>query len=226
MAGLLASLPALKLSEDYLAIVTLIFAEVIRLVIKNEYWIAGGAVGLRGIPPIMSIEGLSHEAFLAINALIVYAVLAFLCVVAYMLVNSPYGRIMRAMREDELAAQALGKNTFKCKAQIFVLSSMMLGAAGSLLAHYVAYVGPELFVISMTFAAFIMSIIGGAASIGGALVGAAVMKAIERGMRIAKDYVGLPIDPNNLMFIFTGVLMLVLLMFRPEGLLKERPVKT
>lgn len=226
-AGFLTSLPTLRLRGDYFAIVTLVFAESLRTVLKNETWIAGGPVGLQGVPSFLPSEGLSYELYLSLNLMLVYSVFAVFYIFSHFLLNSPYGRIMRSIREDELSSESLGKNTFRCKVQVVTISSAMSGAAGGILAQYIGYVGPDFFLpLVMTFSVWIMSVLGGHANITGALLGASVVKCIERGARILKDFVNVPIDPNNLMYMLTGALMIAMLLLRPEGILKERPIKT
>jgi len=228
IAGLGMSLPALRLREDYLAIVMLVFGEVLRIILKNEIWIAGGPFGLTGIPPVHPLlrEINTEELYIAINVVIVYGVLLVLYVLLEILVNSPYGRVLRGIREDELATQCLGKNTFRCTAQIFALGSAIAGVAGSLYAQYVGYTCTRMFLPIVTFTVMVMCILGGAGNNKGAILGALIMIGLERGTRIAKDHLRVPIDPHNLMYILTGVLMVLFLFYRPSGVLKENPVKS
>lgn len=226
LAGLLMSLPALRLREDYLAIVMLVFGEVIRIILKNEIWIAGGPFGLTGIPPALALLKAidTEELYIAINVVIVYSILLVLYMFLEILVNSPYGRVLRGIREDELATQCLGKNTFRCMAQIFVIGSAIAGIAGSLYAQYVGYTSTRMFMPIVTFTVMAMCILGGAGNNRGSILGALIMIGLERGTRIATDYLGMPIDPHNLMYILTGSLMVLFLFYRPSGMLKENPV--
>lgn len=227
LSGLLMSLPALRLREDYLAIVMLVFGEIIRIVLKNEIWIAGGPFGVTGIPPAFAFMRAidTEEFYIAINMVIVYGILLVLYVLLETLVNSPYGRILRGIREDEQATQCLGKNTIRCMAQIFVIGSGVAGVAGSLYAQYVGYISTRMFLPIVTFTVMVMCILGGSGNNRGAILGALIMVGLERGTRIAKDYIGVPIDPQNLMYILTGTLMVLFLFYRPSGMLKEKPVK-
>ena len=228
LAGLLMSLPALRLREDYLAIVMLVFGEVIRIILKNEIWIAGGPFGLTGIPPALPLlRGIeTEELYIAINVVIIYGILLVTYVLLEMLVNSPFGRVLRGIREDEVATRCFGKNTLRYKAQIFAIGSAIAGIAGSLYAQYVGYTCTRMFMPIVTFTAMVMCILGGVANNRGSILGALIMIGLERGTRIAKDYLSLPIDPSNMMYILTGSLMVVFLLSRPSGVLKENPVKS
>lgn len=225
ITGVLISLPALKLRAIYLAIILLLFAETFRLIFKNEMWIAGGPIGLKGIPSAFYIQG-TIETILLCNLIFVYAIFLLFAVVTYIIINSPYGRIMRGIRENELVTKVLGKKTWHCKLQVLFIGSAMAGAAGSIYSQYMGYVGSELFLTEVTFTVIVMSIIGGVSTIEGAIIGAGLLEGIRRGTRILKDYMYLPIDPNNLMFILTGILLVLIMLFKPTGLLKEKPIKT
>lgn len=226
LVGTLMSLPALRLKPDYLAILLLVSGEFMRLILKNEAWIAGGPVGLKGVPSAFPVEVGSYETFLVLNVALVYGILLVFYFLSWSIVNSPYGRVIRGIREDELATQMLGKNTLRYKMQIIAISSAMAGASGSLFAQYIHYVGPELFLPEVTFTAFVMSILGGSANLSGAFLGTMILQVLVKGLRIAKDYLGVPIEPNNLMFILMGISMVIILMKRPEGILRERRIKT
>jgi branched-chain amino acid transport system permease protein len=219
--GFLVSLPALRLREDYLAIVTLTFGEIIRIFIKAQ----GIGGGVRGI----SIAQIFHfDTILAgrlANIGLAFGLLALCFVFAQLLANSPYGRIMRAIREDQTAAQSYGKGIQRYKAQVFTMGSAIAGIAGALLAQYTVYIEPDTFLPGLTFTFWIMVMLGGPGNNWGALLGAAVVMVFEKSTVILKDYVHLPIDPNNLRFILYGVLILLVLFYRPSGLIKESPVK-
>ncbi|MEM2928384.1 MAG: branched-chain amino acid ABC transporter permease [Nitrososphaerota archaeon] len=225
LIGLISSIPMIKVKEDYFAIITLALSECIRIILKNEYWIAGGPIGLKNIPSAFPLKNLSYEIFLILNLFLVIGILLSFHLIVKILTNSPYGRILKAIREDETLTQILGKNTFKYKAQIFIIGSAMAGAAGSFLSQYVGYISTDLFLSTTTFTIWIMCIIGGPSNINGAIIGAFIMRGIERGTRILKDYTNIPIDPNNFMFIITGILMVLFIMYKPEGIMKEKRMK-
>ena len=222
--GLVVSLPALRLRADYLAIAVLAFGEILRLIVKSEYWLARGDWGIR-VLPIFPWTG-SHLAYRLENIGLVYFCLAICFLVVQLLANSPYGRAMRAIREDEVAAEALGKNRSKFKAQALMLGSAMAGIAGGLYAQYLQYVLPGMFMPMVTFTVWIMVLLGGPANNWGVLLGAALVEVFDRGTNIAKDYITLPVDPTNLQYILFGALIIFVLLYRPQGLLKESSIKT
>jgi branched-chain amino acid transport system permease protein len=223
--GLLISLPALRLRTDYLAIAILAFGEILRLIVKSESWIAGGDWGI-SVAPAISTAGASHHVGVLVNIGLVYFCLLICFVIAQLLANSPYGRVVRAIREDEIAAEALGKDRAKYKAQILMIGSAMVGVAGGLYAQYLHYVLPSMFMPMVTFTVWIMVLLGGPGNNWGALLGAGLVELFKYGTNLAKDYLNLPVDPINLQYILFGVLIILVLFYRPQGLLKESPIKT
>lgn len=223
--GLLISLPALRLREDYLAIVTLTFGEILRLIVKSEDWIGGGVWGMT-VPPAISIAGASPQDKILVNIGLVFFCLLICFVILQLLTRSPYGRVIRAIREDEVAAEALGKDRARYKAQVFMLGSAMAGVAGGLYAQYIRFIDPYMFLPMVTFTVWIMVLIGGPANNWGAILGATLVQIFDRGTNLAKDYITLPIDPINLQYILFGVLIIVVLLYRPQGILRESEIKT
>ena len=223
--GLLVSLPALRLREDYLAIVTLAFGEIIRIVVKAEHWIARGVWGI-AVPPAINLGDATYGITVLVNIGLVFFCLILVFILVQYLVNSPYGRIIRAIREDDVAADALGKNKFKYKAQIFMMGSAIAGLGGALFAQYIGYIDPQMFLPILTFTIWIMVILGGPANNWGVVLGAVLVQLFERGTTIVKDYIALPFDPNNVQSILFGILIIVILLYRPSGLLKESKIKT
>jgi len=223
--GLAVSLPALRLRTDYLAIAILAFGEILRLIVKSEDWLAGGDWGVT-VSPAIALAGASHRVDALVNIALVYICLFICFFVVQLLANSPYGRAMRAIREDEVAAEALGKNRTKYKAQALMLGSAMAGIAGGLYVQYLHCVLPGMFMPMITFTVWIMVLLGGPANNWGALLGACLVEIFDRGTNIAKDYLVLPIDPSNLQYILFGALIILVLLYRPQGLLKESKIGT
>ena len=221
--GLLVSLPALRLRMDYLAIAVLAFGEILRLIVKSEEF-AGGNWGTP-VSPIFPYTG-SYIIYRLENIGLVFLCLIICFLVLQLLANSPYGRVLRAIREDEVAAEALGKSKAKYKAQALMLGSAMAGLAGGLYAQYLQYVLPGMFMPMVTFTVWIMVLVGGPGNNWGALLGAALVQIFARGTNIAKDYIALPVDLNDLQYILFGALIIFMLLFRPQGLLKESTIKT
>jgi branched-chain amino acid transport system permease protein len=222
--GLLVSLPALRLREDYLAIVTLTFGEILRMILKSEEGIANGVRGL-SISPALPFHLSGYQAGLLGNIVLVFVFLAGCYVLVQMVSNSPYGRIMSAIREDQLATDAYGKHVTRYKAQVFMMGSAIAGLGGALYAQFVGLIVPDSFLPAMTFTIWIMVILGGPGNNWGAILGATAVQIFQNGANILKDYVYLPVDPNNLQYILFGVLILLVLFFRPSGLLRESPVR-
>lgn len=217
--GFLIAIPTLKLREDYLAIVTLAFGEIIRLFLLNEMWLTEGPMGLSGIPQPM------HGLFSHYSLFYAIFVLFFLLICYYLaerIVNSPFGRVLKSIREDETAAQAMGKDTFAFKTRAFFIGSCMAGLAGSLFAHYITYINPEMFLPMITFSVWTMMIVGGKANNFGVIFGAVLIQLFERSTRFLKDIVSLPIEPYNLRIIVIGLLLILFMMYMPDGILKER----
>jgi len=223
IVGLLVSFPALRLRADYLAIAVLAFGEILRLIVKSEDF-AGGDWGMT-VSPIFPYTT-SSLIYRLENIGLIFIFLAICFIVVQLLANSPYGRAMRAIREDEVAAEALGKDRARFKAQAFMLGSAMAGLAGGLYAQYLGYVVPGMFMPMVTFTVWIMVLLGGPANNWGVLLGAALVEIFDRGTNIVKDYIALPVDPSDLQYILFGALIIFILLYRPQGLLKESMIRT
>jgi branched-chain amino acid transport system permease protein len=210
-----------RLRSDYLAIVTIGFSETLRLVLLNEEWLTRGPHGLSGIPrPFETLgRGTSEVAYLALLVVAVVVVYATL----ERLVRSPLGRVLRAIREDEDAAVALGKDVVAFKVRSLVLGAAIAGLAGAFYAHYINYVVPDQFLPLVTFYVWIAVILGGSGSNAGALIGTAVLLVFLEGTRFLKDW-GLAVDEARLAafrFVVVGLALIALVRFRPQGLLGE-----
>ncbi len=219
--GFLVSLPALRLREDYFAIVTLTSGEILRTIIQNQ-GIGGGYNGI-------SITQLFHFQTLLANRLanigLTFAFLGICFVFAQLVANSPYGRIMRAIREDQTAAQSYGKNIQRYKSQVFIMGSAIAGIGGALFAQYSANIEPGSFLPFLTFTIWMMVMLGGPGNNLGVILGAAVVQVFQKSAAILKDYVHLPLDPINVQYILFGILIIIVLFYRPSGLMRESPVK-
>ena len=191
-------MPSLRLRGDYLAIVTLGFGEIIRVFILNIDAV-GGARGLGGIPKYASF---GWVYFFAVASIVLVA----------RLVNSSFGRTLLAVREDEIAAEAMGVNTTRTKVISFVISSAMAGVAGGLFAHYLMYVHTNSFTFLKSIEIIIMIVIGGLGSITGSVVGAVLYIGLTEGLRAAEQY---------RMVVFSLLLILIMI-FRPQGLTGHR----
>lgn len=218
--GFLVALPTLRLRADYLAIVTLAFGEVLRLFFLNETGLTGGPMGIRGIPqPVYSVFEGNYMLF---YVSVVYASLLICYLFSERIINSPFGRVLKAVRDDEDAVQAFGKNTFVFKTKAFVIGSCMASVSGILFAHYLAFISPDMFLPALTFSVWTMMVIGGKANNSGVILGAIMIQVFERGTRFLKDVVVLPIEPYNFRIIVIGILLILFILYKPEGIIKER----
>lgn len=212
----------LRFRSDYLAIASIGIAEIIRLVIKSEPALTNGARGIPGIPRPMSDIGYmeSQIAYL----IIVLAVL----IAAYVLVerqfNAPWGRMMRAIRDNEDAAKAMGKDVEFRRLEAFIFGAALMGLGGALFAHFNRSITPEAIdPMVATFLVWIMLILGGSGNNRGAILGAAVVWIIWSVSEIATDR--LPheyaIQAKYIRLFLIGLMLQLVLRFRPEGLLPE-----
>jgi branched-chain amino acid transport system permease protein len=197
-AGFLVGVPSLRLRGDYLAIVTLGFGEIIRVFILNIDAV-GGARGLSGIPKLA-------------NFFWIYLFAAITILVVSRLVRSSFGRTLIAIREDEIAAEAMGVDTTRSKVISFVVSSALAGVAGGLFAHYLMYIHTNSFTFLKSIEIIIMIVIGGLGSITGSVLGAVLYISLTEGLREFAQY-------RMVLFSF---LLVVLMIVRPQGLLGHR----
>ncbi|MFQ6084790.1 MAG: branched-chain amino acid ABC transporter permease [Candidatus Bathyarchaeia archaeon] len=223
-SGFLIAIPTLRLTEEHLAIVTIAAGEILRLFLLSETWLTNGSVGLSGIPrPMFSVFRENYHLF---YVGLVFLFLFIFYLIAERIVYSPFGRVLKAIREDETATKALGKNVFMFKTKSFVIGSGMAGVAGSLFAHYITFIAPIMFLPTLTFSVWIMIIIGGRANNLGVILGAVLIQLFERSTRFIKDFVTLPFDPANVRLIVIGLLLILFMIYRPEGVLEERKVRS
>jgi len=205
LAGYLVGLPSLRLRGDYLAIVTLGFGEIIRVLILNIDTI-GAARGFSGIP---------HWG----NFFWVFLVAGLTIVISWRLVQSSVGRAFLAVREDQIAAEAMGVDTTKYKVKAFVIGSFMAGVAGGLYAHYTMYLNPQTFMFVKSFEVVAMVVLGGLGSISGSVVAAVILTFLPEGLRSVKDYMPGGRDPRMVIY---SIMLIVLMLTRPQGIFGRR----
>ncbi len=226
VAGLLALLigiPTLRLRDDYLAIATIGVAEIIRLVISREAWLTHGTRGIGSIPrPLHGVIPFEYNFFY------LFVVIAFLVVIYFAIekgIRSPWGRVLKGIREDEDATQALGKDVRNFKLQSLVLGSIIMGVAGALYAHFYGFISPEgeAFRPIRTFIIWVMLISGGSGNNKGAILGAFVIWGIWSGSEILTGYLpaAIQIQASAIRVILIGVFLEIILLTRPQGLLGE-----
>lgn len=148
--------------------------------------------------------------------------LAIVYVLAERILRSPFGRVLKGIREDETAVQALGKNTYAFKMTILVIGSGMAGLAGSLFAHYITYIDPSSFVMWLTFFIFLIIMLGGLGNHLGAVIATVVFVAFREGLRFVTLPAGL--NPAALQQLLFGVLLIVTTIFLPRGIIPERKI--
>lgn len=196
--GILIGIPALRLKGDYLAIVTLAFGEIIRVLI--EYFnFTGGAQGLSGIPQMKSFE-------------VIY-VITIICVACmYSVMTSRHGRAVLAIREDEIAAEASGINTTYYKTYAFALSAFFAGIAGAMYAQNIGVIDAKVFDYNKSFDILVMVVLGGMGSFTGAVISSTVLTIIPEYLRSFAGY----------RMICYSIILIVMMIFRPEGLLGRK----
>jgi ABC-type branched-subunit amino acid transport system permease subunit len=213
---------SIRLSDDYLAIVTIGFGEVVNILLLNEDWLTGGALGIANIPRPMSsiIPAAQYDNVLPLFAILLVG-LVFVALEA--LVRSPFGRALRAVRDDPVVAGSLGKPVLLLRIKAFAIGSAVMGIAGSLHAFYLTYIDPGQFTSITTAYAFMAVILGGRGSNIGLLVGASTIMALIEATRFLKDALNM-IDGVQLFALRLGLVglgIILLLRLRPQGLLAE-----
>jgi branched-chain amino acid transport system permease protein len=219
----LIGIPTLKLGEDYLAIATIGIAETVRLIFNNEQWLANGPRGLAGLPQPLS--GLVEARFYNyIYLMIVILILVILYLATERAIRSPWGRVLRAIREDEVSASMSGKKISSFKMQAFVFGAMVMGVGGALYAHYTKAISPDVFTpLYGTFIIWVMVIAGGSGNNKGVMLGAFVVWAIWIGTQFITDFLPYTLKARApyIRFLIIGILLEIILLYRPRGLLGE-----
>jgi branched-chain amino acid transport system permease protein len=198
LAGLLVGVPSLRLKGDYLALVTLGFGEIIRVIFQNVE-VLGGALGLNGIPPYTTIFWV-----LAVAAVTVFVV--------YCLVHSTYGRGFIATRDDEIASEAVGLNTTNYKIVAFVVGAFFAGIAGGLYGHFKMTITPTGFDFTKSIEIVVMVILGGMGNTLGVILAAILLTLLPELLRSVADY----------RMVIYSLLLVVLMLVRPQGLFNFR----
>ncbi|MBS7634007.1 branched-chain amino acid ABC transporter permease [Candidatus Bathyarchaeota archaeon] len=225
LAGYLVSYPTLRVGPAFLGITILSFGEMLRVFMKH-FAPTGGAYGMLGIPhPFAWIPdpAIKNTSFLILTLAILIGVLIYF----ELLVNSPYGRVLKSIREDETASLCIGKPVPQIKARLLFVASGISGVAGALYAFYLGAITPDMFITAVTFEVWSMVILGGRGNNFGALLGASVFSLLNRATSILNFlFSDLPIDPNYFRWMITGALIVIILMYKPKGIIAEKPIKT
>ncbi len=210
--GVLLSLPVLRLRGDYLAIVTLAFGEILKMVLQNWGSVTGGATGISLIPRpwLFGITVTPRMAAIYIYY-IVFAFVIISIISVSRLENSRIGRAWEAMREDEIACQAMGIDLVRNKLLAFVLGSVWAGVAGVLFASQTTYINPDSFTIWESILILCVVVLGGTGSISGVILGALIIKLLPEYMRAFAQY----------RLLIFGLALVLMMIFRPGGIIQK-----
>lgn len=231
-------LPTLRLRGDYLAIATLGFSEIVRIVALNEEWLTNGGLGVGGIPTLLSTWPLSltepviepladltgSQPRTVLNLILVMTLAIIVFFVLRRIQVSPWGRVLRTIRADEDIAQALGKNSYWFKMQAFVLGSVIMAIAGWYYVHQARFMLPAELEPIETFYIWIAVILGGSGSNRGAILGGFAVVVILQGTRQINELVDsllffLTVDVSALRLLLVGLLVIAVVRLRPQGIL-------
>ena len=220
LLGIIIGYPSIRLKGDYLALATFGLGIIVYSISKNWVSLTRGPMGLPGIPQF-SIFGynLSSSGIY----LILVAIFVFISyIVIRNIVKSPWGRVLKGIREDELAVLALGKNINKYKLIVFIVGAFFAGIAGSLYAHYITFIDPSSFTVMESITVLLMVVFGGMGSLGGSFIGAAILIIFPELLR----FLGMPSSiAAPLRQMIYGLLLIVLMIWRPQGLLGKYKFK-
>ncbi|MER8578772.1 branched-chain amino acid ABC transporter permease [Mesorhizobium sp. M1423] len=226
VAAAITGIATLRLRSDYLAITTFGVAVVVQLVALNAQKLTGGPFGIGFIPrPFGGLAetpllfNLSNLAVVSVVTLIVYLALEHLS-------RSPWGRVLKALREDERAAISLGKSARFYRVQAFAVGGAIMGLAGALQAHFTGFIAPDNYLPALTFQVWVMLIVGGSGSNIGAVIGSILVWAIWAGSGALTSVLFSPEQQAraaSLQIVAIGVMLCVILLVRPNGLFGDRP---
>ncbi len=205
-----------RFKDDYYALVSFGFNIIVYSIFLNWQDVTRGPLGIPGItrPSLFGYELQSNTAFLILTLVIMLAIYG----VCYFIVNSSFGRVLKAIREDEKALQVFGYKTSRYKLVTFVVAAMLAAVAGSLFASYITFIDPSTFSLNESIFILAMIILGGLASLRGSLVGALFLILLPEALR----FVGFPTDiAAQMRQAVYGLLLIALMLYRPQGLMGE-----
>jgi branched-chain amino acid transport system permease protein len=216
LLGLIIGFPSIRLKGDYLALATFGLGVIVYSVSKNWVDLTRGPMGLPGIPKF-SLFGFELQPVWAYLIL----VLVFICITVFAInriVDSPFGRILKSIREDEVASLSIGKHVNKYKLIVFIVGAFFAGIAGSLYAHYITFIDPSSFTVMESIAVLLMVVFGGMGSIKGSFVGALILVIFPEMLR----FFGMPSSiAAPLRQMIYGLLLIALMLKRPQGIIGE-----
>ena len=211
--GLIVALPVLRLGGDYLGIATLGFAEIIRILITNSARLTNGSLGLKGIPAYTTL-------FMSWGCLGI----VLLCMVC--MLRSNFGGVLRAVRDDEVAAKMMGINTFRVKVLAFTLGCFGGGLGGALMGNLITTIDPRMFMITQTYNILMIIVVGGLGSVTGSIIGSVLVTTMLEWLRFVENpitigSINIPGIPGMRMVIFS-LLLIIVIIFRREGIMGMR----
>lgn len=223
VVAFLVGYPALQLSGAPFAIATLAIHETLYLIVHNERWLTNGVWGIRGIPrPFYEWMPQTYDFFYLGIALVV---LVFVYFLIEKLINSPWGRVARAIRGDEKMTEMSGKDVWKYKMQSFVFGSMVIGLAGGVYVHYTGLVSPTVFSPLMSiFIVWLMMIVGGTGNNIGVILGAFIVWGIWTGSDFLTGFLpaGSETQIGFVRMLLLGILLVIIVLIRPQGILGKQ----
>ena len=224
IGAVIVGLATLKLRHEYLAVATFGIAVTIQLVCLNWEYLTGGTLGLIGIPNPSKAWAEGSLAQNALYLLVVSVVVGLVFVALERIVRSPWGRMLKAIREDETAAASLGKSPERVRMEAFVLGCMIMGLSGALYVSFIGYVSPWDFLPIVTFQIWTMLIVGGSANNRGALLGALIVWGVwtMSGFVISRIVPsGIQAQGGAMQAVLIGLILITMLLVRPRGLIGE-----
>jgi len=220
LLGALVGIPSLRIRDDYFAIATFAFQVITFSIMNNWVSLTSGPMGLPGIPQptLLGWEINNH-----INFLLLVSILCVITLwISHKIATSPFGRVLKSIREDEIFAQAMGKNVASYKVLIFVIGAGMASVAGVMYAYYISFIDPTSFTIMESIFIISIVIIGGAGNIWGSVLGATLLVILPEALR----FLGMPSSiAANMRQIIYGALLVIFMLFRPQGFIGEYAFK-
>ena len=216
ISGGLIGLPFIRIRDEYVILFTLAFQMVFFHLVMAFYKVTGGDSGLVNIPRPELFSLRFSNSLSYVPLLLVFTIVFFL--ICWRIINSPFGRVLKGIREDETAILSLGKNVIKFKVQIFMIGTGIAGAAGGLYVYYSVYIAPDIFNLDVSILLIVMVILGGTANLWGSVLGALLLVIIPESLTFIPGAIEI-IAPLRLCLF--GSLLILFMRFRPEGVIPE-----
>jgi branched-chain amino acid transport system permease protein len=221
--ALLVALPALRLKGEYLAIATYAFAEVIRAIFTNERWLTNGVVGFQQLRQPWRELFASGDTYQYFFMILVFVAVIVLYLALRRFSRSPFGRSLRAIRENEPVAMSVGKNVTRMKIKAFGLGGFVAGIAACFYVSYFSLIVPSMFVPEMTWTVWISLVIGGVGNYMGAIVGTFVLVAAQEMTRLIQASAEMAPRLSAIRLALMGLILILIIRFKPRGILPEKP---